>query len=194
MRIFTTIIIAFVALLVAYLATPFVSLYRLANAVESGDLNAIVQSINGARLRHSLNAQVMESYLALTGRKELGRIGTSFTRMTGMSAGDPVVLRILDPKALTDLLKTGRLPAQTNQESSALGPLSMLSHHSFWQVFRNSELGLRYFSITLPIGAPSNMQFRLEFKVSLWQWKLTSLILPRHVRAQLARELADILP
>jgi hypothetical protein len=59
-----------------------------------------------------------------------------------------------------------------------------------WQVFLTSELGFDRFAFSYPSGTPRLQQFRLEWKLSGWQWKLFAVKLPAAVVERLARELA----
>lgn len=179
--------------LVAYLVAPIVTLYRLAMAAETHDAVGVAARVDLARLRQSLNSQITEAYLTNTGRKTLGRTG-SVIAATGMSVADPLVLRILNSEVLLAFLETGSLSQESQHDKARPGPLSTVARQSFFGMLRNSGFGLREFHVVTPDGIPNEDQYRLEFRITQWQWKLVRIGLPTKVRVSLARELAKIVP
>jgi hypothetical protein len=58
-----------------------------------------------------------------------------------------------------------------------------------WQVFLQSEQGVRRFDIGVPLDAPPARRLKLQFRLTHWVWKLSGIELPEELRVRLAREL-----
>jgi hypothetical protein len=62
--------------LVGYWAWPFLGLRALGAALQAGDMTAINEEVDYARLRRSFTEQIIGAYLRVTGRaSKLGALG-----------------------------------------------------------------------------------------------------------------------
>src|SRR5512139_1703279 len=93
---------------VAYAVWPFFTVYRLATAVEARDVATINELVNFPAFRRSLSAQIVRTYLRITGKA--GRPGSpleQFAIGVGTSIADPLVAKLISPQALFELLQNG---------------------------------------------------------------------------------------
>lgn len=177
---------------IAYAAWPFFTLYGLANAVQSRDSAAVARYVNFPAVRRSLTEQIAFTYLGLTGRDgrpEQPSRGIAVAAIT--SIADPIVARLISAEALMVLLERGWptsvLPDRTTSfEGLSSGSASV---GNVWQVFVHSDQGLRHFEIGVPTGQPPQRQFKLQFRLIAWSWRLSAIELPEEIRIRLAREL-----
>jgi hypothetical protein len=183
--------IAAVAVLVgAYTAWPFFALYDLAQSVQARDSAAVAARVNLQSLRKSLAEQFVVTYLQLTGRDaRLGQIGRGLAVGAATSIADPIVARLVSAETLLELLHRGWPTSILPDQTPTLQGLSPATLGSAWQVFVRSEQGLRRFELTVPATAPRSRQFRLQFRLISWTWKLSGIELPDELRVRLTREL-----
>jgi hypothetical protein len=178
-----------VLLLAVYLVWPLVGFYRIASAVESKNAAALAQRVEFPSLRRSLSQQVIAEYLKLTGKeKKLGRFRTGVATGVGAALAEPVIAQFLNAETLLDFLNKGSVKDGA-KISSEIAPFSGSSWRNAWQVWWHSEYGLTRFHAYLPPDKPKNEQFKVGLSLREWQWKLTGIGLPEHLRVQLAQEL-----
>jgi hypothetical protein len=171
----------------AWVAWPFLALQGLVRAVEQRDAAALGQYIDLPSIRRDLSAQVFEAHARISGTP-MPRGGVAGAIAASMA--EPLLERVASPEALIELLRGGGAPASAQGES----PLTLPSLRTYgagdpWQVFLGSELGFDRFAFSYPPGAARNQQFRLEWKLSGWRWKLFAVKLPAAITDRLAREL-----
>ncbi len=181
------------ALLAGYWAWPFVDLRALAAALEAGDVTAINEDLDYARLRRSFTEQIIGAYLRVTGRaSKLGALGPLATAV-GASIVDPWVSEIINPENLAQLLRGGTVSSDLGTVSFQFGDLPS-SLKLAWTAWLSSEYGFGRFSMRLPPGAAETNQFRLRMQLLRWRWKVTGIDLPEKLRDQIAGELAKKYP
>jgi hypothetical protein len=178
-------IIVIVALWFAWSAWPFLGVYDLARAVQSGDVARIEQRVDYPALGRSLSGQILGTYTRLSG------LPLDFGPIKGLASAiaDPMVARLLSRLALAQFLQNGwpqdvlgdRPPNFPTPDWNALGDA--------WQLYANSQYGLGEFSLRLPVNQPSARQFRIHLGLRGLTWKLTGFDLPEEVLDRLAREL-----
>ena len=170
-----------------YIVSPFISLFAVVRAAETGDASAIEQRVNFPALRRSLSAQIVSTYARLTGM-QTDRAGLT----VGVAASfiDPFIEKLLTPAALADLLRggwpKGVLADGTPDLSSALD-LGAISNAL--KLYWNSDYGVGEVRILVPPDQPKGKQFRVELALSNWVWKLSGLGLPNELQERLAREM-----
>ena len=86
------------------MASPFVALYQLAQAVEARDTAAISERVNFHALL-SLSKQIVSEYLRTMGRgQELDTFERNLATSAGTTLADPLVARLVTPEAVVSLL------------------------------------------------------------------------------------------
>jgi hypothetical protein len=158
--------------------------------VQSRDGVAVARRVNFPAVRQSLAEQVVVTYLRLSGRDaRLGQFGRGMAVAAVTSIADPIVAKLLSAEALIELLNAGWPTTVLPDRISGFQGLSGGTLGGIWQVFVQSEQGLRRFEIAIPTAAPSMRQFRLQFRLTSWMWKLSAVELPEELRIRLAQEL-----
>jgi hypothetical protein len=181
-------IAVFVVLWLGYAAGPFLAVYRLVDAVQARDVATLTERVDFPALRASLTAQIVRTYLRITGKA--GRPGSlleQFAVGIGSSIVDPIVSKLMSPEALLDLLRNGRPPAMENAPS--ITGLSSEALGNFWRIYMNSELGIGRFFVTVPVDKPAADSFRLQFCLRGWTWKLCGAEIPEKLQVRLAQEI-----
>jgi hypothetical protein len=184
----------FMGLLVGYWAWPFFGLRALAAALQTRDKAALSELVDFGYLRHYLTAQIIATYLHITGREnKLGPL-RALVPAVGASIVDPWVAQIVNPENLIELLQGGTIQSELGTISIKARELPNFSLSNAWKVWMSSYYGLGSFSISLPTDEEAVEQFRLRMQLLDWQWKLTGIDLPERLRDQVARELAKKYP
>ena len=193
MKRFVPAFLLLLALLIGYWAWPFFGLRALADALQAGDVTAISEEVDYARLRRSFTEQIIGAYLRVTGRaSKLGALGPLATAV-GASIVDPWVSQIVNPENLAQLLRGGTVSSELGPVSFRFGNLPSTLNLA-WDAWLSSEYGFGRFSIWLPPGASQTNQFRLRMQLLQWHWKVTGIDLPEKLRDQIAGELAKKYP
>jgi len=181
----TILFIAILALAwIAYLAWPAYDLSRFVRAIERGDATTAAHYVNVTRVRNSLTEQIIEAYLQRTG----ARSGPLVQGAVGALA-DPIVHKLISPEALTELLRIGWPRAVLSEEPSNTTGLSLAGLGTFWQLFAASEYGIGRYEVRVPVGAPPERAFMLQFRLAQWRWQLAAVRLPEPIRLLLADEI-----
>src|SRR5260370_32189847 len=155
-------LVAGLVLWLGYATGPFLAVYRLVDAVQARDVAALTERVDFLALRASLTAQIVRTYLRITGKA--GRPGSlleQFAVGVGGSIADPIVTKLITAEALLDLLQNGRPPNMENVPS--IEGLSSKALRNFWHVYVNSELGIGRFFVIVPVDKPVEESFRLQF-------------------------------
>lgn len=106
----------------------------------------------------------------------------------GAALAEPVIAQFLNAETLLDFLNKGSVKDGA-KISSEVAPFSGPSWRNAWQVWWHSEYGITRFHAYLPPDKPKSEQFKVGLSLRDWQWKLTDIGLPEHLRVQLAQEL-----
>lgn len=106
----------------------------------------------------------------------------------GAALAEPVIAQFLNAETLLDFLNKGSVKDGA-KISSEVAPFSGPSWRNAWQVWWHSEYGITRFHAYLPPDKPKSEQFKVGLSLRDWQWKLTGIGLPEHLRVQLAQEL-----
>jgi hypothetical protein len=190
------IVSASIVLLVAwclFMASPFLALYRLANAVEARDAAAVQERVDIPEVRIHLIRQLVDEYLKTVGK---GQPLTGFDRQLASHAGatlaDPIVAQLATPEALIDLFDDGWPQQVASPDGAAPIPMtfSLRSLGRAWRLFVTSETrGFRKIYIVLPHSRPPQERFRLQLRLSDSRWRLASVDLPRTLLQALVQKL-----
>ena len=178
----------------AFLVSPFWSLYNLARAVEARDIQEITERVNFRALRISLTRQLVGEYLnSPGGKQESGGIDRPMAMNAGSALLNPVVEQLVTPEAVLDLLEDG-WPQQAVTGNRPPPPqvtpvkLDVGSLGQAWRLFISSETqGFRSITIPYPDDAPKDRQFRVTLRLSGLTWRLTGVELPRVLSRELSR-------
>ena len=195
MRIAIPISAVIVILWLGYAASPFFGVYRLVSVVEERDIAALPERVDFTALRRSLTAQIVRTYLRITGKiGQTGSILEQFAVNLGASFADPLVAKLISPEALIDLLQHGRPSDVFSESATSFGGLNSAALGNVWRLYVNSELGIGRFFLDVPVDKPRQESFRLQFCLKDWTWKLCGAELPEQLQIRLAQELAKSEP
>jgi Protein of unknown function (DUF2939) len=184
------IVVVLIALLAAYTVWPLVALYRLATAVETRNVAAVVRMIELRPLRLSLIQQLIAECFRITGTARLGPLGTNVAATLGATIADPIVDHLLKVDNLIVLLAEGSADvAGAPRISLDFPPLTARSLTSAWRTWLSSDYAGTRFRVSLPPDKPTAQQFGIRLHVSNWRWKLTGLTLPESLLRRLAEEI-----
>jgi len=168
---------------IAYLAWPAYDLSQFVRAVERGDATTAGHYVNLARVRTSLTEQITEAYLQRTG----ARSGPLVHGAVGALA-DPIVYKLISPEAFTDLLRIGWPRAVVPEPPSNTSGITLAGLGTAWQLFAAAEYGIGRYEVTVPVAAPPERAFMLQFRLAQWRWQLAALRVPEPIRVLLADE------
>src|SRR4051812_15824440 len=144
---------------VGWFAWPFAGLYDLARAAQSRDIAKIEQRVDFSALGRSLSGQIVQTYSRLAGLPiERG----SLVAGLASAIADPIIARLLTRVTLAQMLETGWPKDVHGEPPSEFRPPNWNSLGSVWQLFSNSEYGIREFRLRLPAEAPRERQFRVH--------------------------------
>jgi hypothetical protein len=166
------------------MAWPAFDLSRFVRAVERGDATTAVHYVNLARVRNSLIEQITEAYLQRTG----ARSGPLVHGAVGALA-DPIVHKLISPEAFTELLRIGWPRAVLPEPPSDTTGISLAGLGNVWQLFAASEYGIGRYEVSVPVGAPPERAFALQFRLAQWRWQLAAVRVPESIRLLLADEI-----
>jgi hypothetical protein len=169
-----------------YMASPYIALWNLATALEQRDTARLSDHVNVRALRVSLSRQLAAEEVA-TGRA--GPISAPDRQAAAAAlaaVADPVMERLLTPGGILDLLRASAGSEAPDQP----GRRVKLSARSFTELIAASRWrGFRNVYFALPPEEPPERRFRLQFRLSRFEWRLTAIDLPEAVRQRLAGEL-----
>jgi Protein of unknown function (DUF2939) len=174
---------------VLFALSPYLALYRLAQAVERRDGEAIEERVNFRGVRLSLTRQLVAAYLIATGRgAELKQSSRELIVNVGATIVDPLVAELASPAALMDLLQGSAQAARTAGAAGARADFG--SVRALGQLFLNADThGFRAIRFLLPVDRPREEQFRLQFRLSRGTWRLVGIELPAALRDRLVQEI-----
>ena len=185
MRKVVAVILVLVVLFLAWSAWPFFGVYALARAVQSGDIERIEERVDYPALGQSLSGQVLATYARLTGVPlDRGLVGSVATALA-----NPMVTKIVSRAVLARFLQNGWPTPVLGDRPPSMPTPNWNSLGDAWQLYANSERGLRDFSLRVPVTEPRARQYRLTLTLEGLTWKLTGFELPDEVAERLAREL-----
>ena len=181
----TILFIAVLALAwIAYLAWPAYDLFQFVRAVERGDATTAAHYVNTVRVRTSLIEQITEAYLQRTG----ARSGPLVHGAVGALA-DPIVHKLISPEAFTELLRIGWPRAVIPEPPSNTSGITLAGLGTAWQLFAAAEYGIGRYEVTVPVSAPPERAFVLQFRLAQWRWQLAAVRVPESIRLLLADEI-----
>lgn len=179
-------ILVIIVALLGWFAWPLFGVYSLARAVQARDVAKIEQRVDFASLGRSLSAQLVQTYARIAGIPiERG----SLVAGLASAVADPLVARLLTRVALGEFLQQGWPRSALGDPPAELRGPDWNAIGNAWQLYGNSEYGIGEFRVRLPASAPRERQFRIEFALRGWGWKLTGLDLPQDLQERVAREL-----
>jgi DUF2939 family protein len=169
---------------IAYLAWPAYDLAQFVRAIERGDAAIAARYLNLGRVRTSLVEQVAEAYLQRTGARSGPLVQGAVA-----SIADPVVGKLISPQALTELLRLGWPRAVLPDPPSDAVGISLAGLGNAWQLFAAADYGIARYEVAVPVSAPPEQAFVLQFRLAQWRWQLAAVRLPAAIRQLLAEEI-----
>jgi len=171
---------------IGWSAWPFVGLYDLARAAQSGDIARIEQRVDFASLGRSLSGQLVQTYARLAGvPAERG----SLIAGVASAVADPIVARLLTRLALAELVQNGWPKSALGDPPADVRRPNWNALGNVWQLYASSEYGIGEFRVRLPVNEPRERQFRVRLALTGLTWKLSGIDLPQDLQERLAREL-----
>lgn len=193
MRWFVRIAILVVVLLLAYTAWPFVTLYRLSDAVQRNDVDALRELVDFPSVRRSMASQIVEKYLELSGQSpRLGPLG-NIAANVGATLADPELEKIVTPEGLIALLQQGRVPGEAGSAAANATPAAAPVRIRWGDAFRlwaDSDYGGRRVFFLLPPDVPRAQQYRLRLFLEDLAWRVQGVELPEPLALRLAQDIA----
>jgi hypothetical protein len=174
------------ALCAAYVVWPFASLYGVVRAAQRNDAAAVAQRIDGAALRRSLTAQVIDTYARITGRPS-GRSGLMAS--VAASFTDPLVEKLVASASIAEIMRSGWSVPLLGDRPAGIEGLDVNALGNVWHLYLGADYGLGEVRFPVPVSRPKEKQFRVRLALSGWTWKLAGLDLPHDLQERLVREL-----
>jgi hypothetical protein len=169
---------------IAYMAWPAYDLSQFVRTVERGDATTAAHYVNLARVRVSLTGQITEAYLQRTGARSGPLVHGAVAALA-----DPIVHKLISPEAFTELLRIGWPRAVLAEPPSDTTGITLAGLGNVWQLFAAAEYGIGRYEVSVPVGAPPERAFVLQFRLAQWRWQLAAVRLPESIRLLLADEL-----
>ncbi len=186
MRWVTRLGIPLLLLFAAYTAWPFVDLYRLVHALERQDLAELRRRVEFRTVTASLNRQILQSYLQLSGKAaQLGPFGQLLIGAASTQV-DQAIEGLSGPKQLVEIMTADEAPPSGPDNAPQLLPRNF---RDAWNLYSNSEYSFDDFYVTVPPSRPEAQSFRIRLRLIRWTWKLHEIQLPDELRARLARRI-----
>ena len=165
-----TVVGLFVAVAVAYLAYPYITLYRLGQAIRSGDASSLETMVDWAAVREGIKEDICNSVIDQPAEAKAGGqlppFGAGFVR--GI-AGNAVDTRVT-PQALASVV------TQEPADAPAPKDATVRVHWAFFSSPAEFQVAL----LAPGQAAPINLQ--MEFRAGAWQ--VTRVWLPPELLAQ----------
>jgi hypothetical protein len=165
-----------IVLLAAYAAYPYLALYRLGEALQAHDLDAVETKVDWPRLRQGIKDDVNAALVSKVRPEEGNGFAALGVALAGTLAG-PMVDAAVTPAGLEAVAAADRptlttLATQIYVSTSADRPLPRMVQSGF--------SGLTAFDATvMPHGATSEGdRIRLRFELEGGYWMLTRIHLP----------------
>jgi hypothetical protein len=169
-----------------YMASPYIALWNLATALEQRDTARLSDHVNVRALRVSLSRQLAAEEVATARAGPISAPDRQAAAAALAAVADPVMERLLTPGGILDLLRA----SAGSEASDQPGRRVKLSARSFTELIAASRWrGFRNVYFALPPEEPPERRFRLQFRLSRFKWRLTTIDLPEAVRQRLAGEL-----
>jgi hypothetical protein len=169
-----------------YMASPYLALWNLATALEQRDTARLSDHVNVRALRVSLSRQLAAEEVATARAGPISAPDRQAAAAALAALADPVMERLLTPGGILDLLRA----SAGSEASDQPGRRVKLSARSFTELIAASRWrGFRNVYFALPPEEPPERRFRLQFRLSRFKWRLTTIDLPEAVRQRLAGEL-----
>jgi Protein of unknown function (DUF2939) len=193
MRWIFSILAVLVVAWVLFLASPFLSLYRLANAVDARDAAAIEERMDMTEVRSNFARQLIDEYLHSLGKAgAVAGLDRQIAAQASATLADPLVAQLVTPEALIDLLDDGWPQRMVSAEGKPAGRVTfgIGSLSRAWRLFVTSEnRGFRKIYVILPDSRPVDERFRLLMRLSGTTWRVTSIDLPHTLLQNLVKKL-----
>lgn len=183
MRWFAAIVLALLVVWLGYAVSPYWALYRLAQAVEHGDVDGIAARVNSRALRFSLAKQIGQD-LAAAERGGIAGPDAQLAAGTAAMLAEPFLDEVISPRGILQLLRTtpsgetGTGSLFSGGAAVSLDDLDDFMAASTWRGFRNLY-------VTLPPEEPRETRFRLQLRLGQLRWRLVSLELPARLRQRI---------
>lgn len=177
---------------VLFALSPFVAVYRLANAVEARDVAALRARVNFRAVSVSLSRQLVASYVDAYER-DLAATSRDLAMGAGVALADPVVSQLVTPEVFVQVLARGWPEAALgapDQAAPGAGGLRLDSWREVAALMATAEMhGFRRLLVSYPADAPRGRRFRLHLRLSGFTWRVIAVDLPDELKRRLADEI-----
>ncbi len=174
---------ALVVVAAAYTAYPYVALYRLQAALQSGDPARLSAMVDWDRVRQGLKDDIAEELLAeppepaeqpkaitQNAAAVLPPFGASFVKGIASTAVDLAVT----PDSIARIARPGREADMDDADPDPLKAISFKHAHVTWAFFQNPET----FMLWLRTSAGGAVPVKLRMELHDGTWKITRVWLP----------------
>jgi hypothetical protein len=184
-------LIAALAVVLGYLASPLYALWGLSQAVAARDPDAVAERVDFDRLGSSLSRQIADRYLVLTGQdKRISPLARTLAVGFSASIADPLVAEFVNPQGLIALLDKGwpgSVPAAAPPTATGIGAPDL---SGLMKAIGSADFGFGTFSLSLPSDQPEPRRFSLHMRLIAWRWTLVGIDLPDEIKLRFAEALA----
>jgi hypothetical protein len=181
--------IVLAVLLGVYTVWPFYDLYRLASSIQARDLAALEKEVDFRAVRGSVSRQVLTTYLALTGKGNLGSMGRELAVGAAVSLSTPALDEYATPARLLELFGEGLPELQTEPGPRGSRGIRLVAGDlaTAWRLYMDSEYRFGQFTVRVPPQFEPERRYGLQLRLIRWRWKLTAVELPGPVRTKIAQ-------
>jgi hypothetical protein len=163
----------------AYWASPYVAVARLARDLEAGNSAEAAARIEFPSVRGSIARQIARAYLEANPQiARASPLGPQAAQLIAAGAVDAYISQTFTPEIMTTWLASGRPPPGLGEQAETRTMPSLATIKSAWDVFQQAGFtGLSSFAVRLQTDA--NAQAQLNFGVRSATWRLISVNLPK---------------
>jgi hypothetical protein len=197
MRWFVGAVVALFFIWAGYMASPYFAMWKLASAIDTGDVAALTERVNLYAVRVSLVRQIAAEEIKATGRptQSVGAAEQQLSAGAVMLLANPVIQSILTSETLFDMVRRALVARQNAGEpapdEAVTGKAARLQVSHITQIIGASRWrGFRNVYFTLPANAAPDRRYRLQLRFSRMTWRVVALDLPPGLTGRLARDLA----
>lgn len=186
--------IAVVLAAIAYWASPYIGVARLALAANAGSTQAVLQRIDAPALRASFSRQIVRAYIARNPQtRDLDPLARQLVSSVAAGYVEALIAEHLTPEAIAGLIaRQGRAADAGGLIGREIVLPRMDDLSGIWALFGNAGFdGPASFAVSAPASAGSAAEdgYRLRFHIAGWSWKLRAVDLPQETLIRLADEL-----
>lgn len=169
-----------------YVASPYYALYRMGQAVERGDADAVAARLNTRAVRYSIARQIAAALVASEPASGIASAEAQVAASAAMALANPLMDDLVRPEGLLRLL---RRPIREDGTGTAFGRASIGIEDLDDFLSASHWRGFRTVYVRLPPHEPGDQRFRLQLRLGNWRWRVVSIELPSQVIRRISSDL-----